>query len=146
MRLVRKPYLLERDRDLDPIRRRQRVKLQTIGMLRRTLARLDVTSRTMFALVGKGSCFAGTLLELALAADRQYMLALSGDAARPRIALSEMNFGAYPAVHGQSRLAARFYGAREIVEFDALKHVPAWLERGLARPAVQRGLEIPKRP
>jgi GST-like protein len=38
-----------------------------------------------------------------------------------------------------------FYGARELVEFDALKHVPAWLERGLARPAVQRGLEIPKR-
>jgi GST-like protein len=39
-----------------------------------------------------------------------------------------------------------FYGAREIVEFDALKRVPAWLERGLARPAVQRGLDIPKRP
>jgi GSH-dependent disulfide-bond oxidoreductase len=39
-----------------------------------------------------------------------------------------------------------FYGAREIVAFDELKHVPAWLERGLARPAVQRGLEIPKRP
>jgi GST-like protein len=39
-----------------------------------------------------------------------------------------------------------FYGARDLVEFDALKNVPAWLERGLARPAVQRGLEIPKRP
>ena len=39
-----------------------------------------------------------------------------------------------------------FYGARELVEFDALRHVPAWLERGLARPAVQRGLDIPKRP
>ena len=39
-----------------------------------------------------------------------------------------------------------FYGARELVAFDELKHVPAWLERGLARPAVQRGLEIPKRP
>jgi GST-like protein len=39
-----------------------------------------------------------------------------------------------------------FYGARDLVAFDALKHVPAWLERGLARPAVQRGLEIPKRP
>jgi len=38
-----------------------------------------------------------------------------------------------------------FYGAREIVDFDRLKHVPVWLERGLARPAVQRGLEIPKR-
>jgi GSH-dependent disulfide-bond oxidoreductase len=39
-----------------------------------------------------------------------------------------------------------FYGARDLVEFDTLEHVPAWLERGLARPAVQRGLEIPKRP
>jgi GST-like protein len=38
------------------------------------------------------------------------------------------------------------YGAREIVAFDTLTHVPAWLERGLARPAVERGLNIPKRP
>jgi benzoyl-CoA-dihydrodiol lyase len=83
---------------------------ETIGMLRRTFARLDVTSRTLFALIDKGSCFAGTLLELALAADRQYMLALPDDAARPRIALSEMNFGLYPAVHRKSRIAARFYG------------------------------------
>ena len=37
------------------------------------------------------------------------------------------------------------YGARDIVKFDELTHVPAWLERGLARPAVQRGLDIPKR-
>ncbi len=82
---------------------------ETIGMLRRTLARLDVTSRTLFALIDTGSCFAGTLLELALAADRQYMLTLPDDAAQPRIALSEMNFGAYPAVHRKSRIAARFY-------------------------------------
>jgi GST-like protein len=46
---------------------------------------------------------------------------------------------------GWVRNLVGFYGAREIVEFDALKQVPAWLERGLARPAVQRGLEIPKR-
>jgi GST-like protein len=39
-----------------------------------------------------------------------------------------------------------FYGAGELVEFDSLTHVPAWLERGLARPAVQRGLDSPKRP
>ena len=39
-----------------------------------------------------------------------------------------------------------FYEARDLVQFDALQHVPAWLERGLARPAVQRGLQIPKRP
>ncbi|MEK1890699.1 MAG: glutathione S-transferase N-terminal domain-containing protein [Phyllobacterium sp.] len=47
---------------------------------------------------------------------------------------------------GWVRNLVGFYGAREIVEFDSLKHVPAWLERGLARPAVQRGLDIPKRP
>jgi GST-like protein len=47
---------------------------------------------------------------------------------------------------GWVRNLVGFYGAREIVEFDALKNVPAWLERGLARPAVQRGVNIPKRP
>ena len=82
---------------------------ETTGMLRRTLARLDVTSRTLYALVEPGSCFAGTLLELALAADRTYMLdAREGDA--PAIALSAMNFGAYPMVNEQARAASRFYG------------------------------------
>ena len=85
---------------------------ETIGMLRRTLARLDVTSRTLFALIEPGSCFAGTLFELALAADRSYMHAVEGDAA-PRVALSELNFGTYPMVNGASRLAARFYGEGE---------------------------------
>ena len=47
---------------------------------------------------------------------------------------------------GWVRNLVGFYGARELVEFDSLKEVSAWLERGLARPAVQRGLEIPKRP
>ena len=46
---------------------------------------------------------------------------------------------------GWVRNLVGFYGARELVEFDELRQVPAWLERGLARPAVQRGLEIPKR-
>ena len=83
---------------------------ETTGMLRRTLARLDVTSRTLYALMETGSCFAGTLLELALAADRGYMLALPDDrAGAPPIALSAMNFGAYAMVNGLSRLAARFY-------------------------------------
>jgi GST-like protein len=49
------------------------------------------------------------------------------------------------ALLGWVRNLIGFYGAREIVAFDALKHVPAWLDRGLARPAVQRGLDIPKR-
>jgi benzoyl-CoA-dihydrodiol lyase len=84
---------------------------ETIGMLRRTLARLDVTSRSLYAIVDGNSCFAGTLLELALAADRTYMLALPDDAdAAPAIALSEVNTGVYPVVNGRSRLAVRFDG------------------------------------
>jgi benzoyl-CoA-dihydrodiol lyase len=84
---------------------------ETIGMLRRTLARLDVTSRTLIALVERDTCFAGTLAELLLAADRSYMLALPDDQAQEaRITLSDMNFGSYPMVNGQYRIAARFYG------------------------------------
>lgn len=83
---------------------------ETIGVLRRTLARLDVSSRTLFALIEPGSCFAGTLAELAFAADRTYMLALPDDADRaPRLALSEANFVLYPMVNDQTRLARRFY-------------------------------------
>jgi benzoyl-CoA-dihydrodiol lyase len=81
---------------------------EVIGMLRRTLARLDVSSRTLYALVEPGSCFAGTLAELALAADRTYMLSLEDAQRAPKLALSAMNFGAYPMVNGQSRLARRF--------------------------------------
>jgi benzoyl-CoA-dihydrodiol lyase len=83
---------------------------EVTGLLRRTLARLDVSSRSLFALVEPGSCFAGTLAELAFAADRTYMLALPDDSARaPRLQLGELNFGTYPMVNGQSRLARRFY-------------------------------------
>jgi benzoyl-CoA-dihydrodiol lyase len=87
--------------------------------LRRTLKRLDVSSRSIFALVEPGSCFAGTLLELALAADRSYMLAgTRPDDDRPAavIRLTELNFGAYPTVSGLSRLAGRFLGDRERLE------------------------------
>ncbi len=80
---------------------------ETIGMLRRTLARLDVSSRSLFALVDRGSCFVGTLLELALAADRTYVLA-EDDETAPRVAFSRANFGLYPEVNGRSRLATRF--------------------------------------
>jgi benzoyl-CoA-dihydrodiol lyase len=83
---------------------------ETIGMLRRTLARLDVTSRTLIALIELRSCFVGTLAELALAADRSYMLARPDDASAPRIALSPQNFGAYPTIGGTARIDARFYG------------------------------------
>ena len=94
---------------------------ETIGLLRRTLARLDVSSRSMFALIERGSCFAGSFLEIALAADRSYMLALpdappsspQADAAgvcAPKIALSAMNFGTFPMVSHETRLQRRFYG------------------------------------
>jgi benzoyl-CoA-dihydrodiol lyase len=82
---------------------------ETIAMLRRTLARLDVSSRTMYAVIEPGSCFAGLLFELALAADRSYMLALpeeEGDA--PKIALDEFNFGLLPAVNDRGRVETRF--------------------------------------
>ena len=82
---------------------------ETLGMLRRTLARLDVSSRSLFALIEPGSCFAGTLAELAFCADRAYQLALPGDAKAPTLTLHEVNFGHYPMVNGQSRLARRFY-------------------------------------
>jgi benzoyl-CoA-dihydrodiol lyase len=82
---------------------------ETIGLWRRTLSRLDLSSRTLFALIERGSCFAGTLFELALAADRSYMQSLPDDAdAEPRIALSAMNEGRYPMANGRTRLANRF--------------------------------------
>jgi benzoyl-CoA-dihydrodiol lyase len=83
---------------------------ETMGLLRRTLARLDVSSRSLFALIDQGSCFAGTLAELALAADRSYMLALPDDpACAPQLQLSELNLGYFPMVNHQSRLQRRFY-------------------------------------
>jgi benzoyl-CoA-dihydrodiol lyase len=99
---------------------------ETIGYLRRTLSRLDVTSRSLFALVDEGSCFAGTLLEIALACDRIYHLAAPSDEARgPKIALSAENFGDYPMASGQSRLGRRFYD-----ESEALGP----LERNIGKP------------
>ena len=87
---------------------------ETIGMLRRTLARIDVSSRSLFALIEPGSCFAGTFAELAFAADRSYMAALpSNQDEEPDITLSEANFGLYPMVTHQSRLARRFYEEAE---------------------------------
>ena len=80
------------------------------GMLRRTLARLDVSARSLFAVVDQDSCFAGTLAELLLAADRSYMLdnRAEGGNEQPRVTLSGANFGAYPTLSGRTRLAGRF--------------------------------------
>jgi len=69
-----------------------------------------VSSRSLFALIEPGSCFAGSLLEIALAADRSYQLMLPDDAARsPKITVADSNFGLFPMVTGQSRLQRRFY-------------------------------------
>ncbi|MEQ3554247.1 2,3-epoxybenzoyl-CoA dihydrolase [Pseudonocardia nematodicida] len=80
----------------------------------RTLKRLDVTSRSLIALIEPGSCFAGALLELALACDRQYMLdgTIDGDEQgdEAQLMLSASNFGTFPMGNGLSRLASRFYG------------------------------------
>jgi benzoyl-CoA-dihydrodiol lyase len=90
---------------------------ETVGALRRTLSRIDVSSRSLFALIEPGSCFAGTYLELALACDRQYQLALPDDLARaPRIAVGEINFGTYPMATGESRLDRRFYGEQPALD------------------------------
>jgi benzoyl-CoA-dihydrodiol lyase len=89
---------------------------ETIGLLRRTLARLDVSSRSLFALVDEESCFAGTLLEIALSADRIYMLALPDSPERaPKITVSPLNFGTLPMVTAQSRIARRFYEDENMV-------------------------------
>jgi benzoyl-CoA-dihydrodiol lyase len=76
---------------------------------KRTLKRLDTTARSFLALIDGESCFAGSLLELALAADRSYMLASDG----PHLAVSEMNLGPLPMANGLSRLATRFLGEPE---------------------------------
>jgi benzoyl-CoA-dihydrodiol lyase len=93
---------------------------ETIGLLRRTLARIDVSSRSLFALIEPGSCFAGTFAELAFACDRSYMAALpSNEEDESTITLSEVNFGLYPMVTHQSRLARRFY--EEAEPLDAVR-------------------------
>jgi benzoyl-CoA-dihydrodiol lyase len=89
---------------------------EVLGMLRRTFARLDVSSRSIYAVVEPESCFAGSLLELALAADRVYMLDLAEGEGGASVMLSEMNFGPLPMVNQLSRIAARFYQASETIE------------------------------
>ncbi|MEZ5740003.1 MAG: 2,3-epoxybenzoyl-CoA dihydrolase [Burkholderiaceae bacterium] len=83
---------------------------ETIGLLRRTFSRFDVSSRSLFALIEPGSCFAGTLLELALVCDRVYHLALPDEPDKaPRITVGGANDALYPMITGQSRLQRRFY-------------------------------------
>ncbi|MCC2674868.1 MAG: Unsaturated acyl-CoA hydratase [Ramlibacter sp.] len=107
---------------------------ETIGALRRTLARLDVTSRSLIALVDEGSCFAGTLYELALACDRIYMLDLpdAPDAA-PALRLNAANFGRYPEVNGLTRLQTRLYEDEStIAQLQGLQDSPLRADQALA--------------
>jgi len=80
---------------------------ETLGMLRRTFARLEVSSRSLYAVAKPESCFVGTLLELLLAADRAYMLDADEDGPQTALALSDMNLGALPTVAGMTRLEAK---------------------------------------
>ena len=82
---------------------------EVLGMMRRTFQRLEVSSRSMFSIVTPGSCFAGTLFEIALASDRVYMLQTEEGEPAATLMLSPINFGSLPMVSGRSRLAARFY-------------------------------------
>lgn len=84
---------------------------ETIGMLRRTLSRLDVSSRSIYAIVKPGSAFAGILAELLFAADRSYMLeTISNPEAGPELLLDEANFGLFPMANGVGRLQSRYLG------------------------------------
>jgi benzoyl-CoA-dihydrodiol lyase len=95
---------------------------ETIGLLRRTLARLDVSSRSLFAVIDEGSAFAGMFAEFTLAADRGYMLVLPEEPEKaPTLTLSDVNFGLFPMVTGQSRLARRFYD--DAKQIDAARAV-----------------------
>jgi benzoyl-CoA-dihydrodiol lyase len=89
---------------------------EVLGMMRRTFARLDVTSRSIFAFIEPGTCFTGTLAELALSADRVYMLDSQEAAAPATITLSGMNFAPLPMFNHLSRLAARFQRDPEQME------------------------------
>lgn len=83
---------------------------ETLGHMRRTFARIDVSSRSLFALIDENTCFAGCLAEFAFMADRAYMLSLPDSPEKaPQLTLSAMNFGLLPMITGQSRLARRFY-------------------------------------
>jgi len=109
---------------------------EVLGMMRRTLARLEVTSRSIYAIAEQGACFAGTLLELALAADRIYMRDTEEGEGAATLTLSEMNFGPLPMVHHLSRLSARFY--EDAAQVESLRNLIG--KKLSASEALQAGL------
>lgn len=104
---------------------------EIVHLVKRVLKRLDVTSKSFFALIDRESCFAGSLFELALAADRAYMLEADGVA----IAMSDLNAGALPMANGLSRLQTRFLKnpghAQEAARFRGKLSAAQALEQGL---------------
>jgi benzoyl-CoA-dihydrodiol lyase len=109
---------------------------EVLGMMRRMFARLEVTSRSMYAIAEPGACFAGTLLELALAADRIYMRDTEEGGNTATITLSEMNFGPLPMVNHLSRLGARFY--EDAAQIESLRGLIG--KKLSAREALEVGL------
>jgi benzoyl-CoA-dihydrodiol lyase len=108
---------------------------EVLGMMRRTFARIDVTSRSLFAVIEPNSCFAGSLFELALAADRVYMQdTQEGEAAT--VTLSKINFGALPMTNHLSRLQARFYQDEQKIN-ELRSHIGKKLS---AKQALEAGL------
>ena len=102
---------------------------EVLHHMKRVLKRLDLTARSLFALVDEGSCFAGSLFELALAADRSYMLA---GADGPKVALSALNLGPLPMANGLSRLATRFLsGDAPAIGLEEALDAEAALQAGL---------------
>ena len=95
---------------------------EVLHHMKRVLKRLDLTARSLIALVDEGSCFAGSLFEICLAADRSYMLATEGG---PTLALSALNRGSFPTASGLSRLQMRFLGDPQRAEAPLGEPLPA---------------------
>ena len=102
---------------------------EVLLLQKRVLKRLDLTARSLFALIEPGSCFSGSMLELALAADRVFMI----DAAATHVALSVVNFGAFPMSNGLTRLESRFLYDPSLVA--KLKDETGLLDAGAAMKA-----------
>ena len=104
-------HVLAADRALHAAAKESWLATEILALQARVLRRLDLTSKSLFALVDRESCFVGSLLEIALAADRQYMLADAGSSKggeKVSVETSVANAGAFPMSHGLSRLQVRF--------------------------------------
>jgi benzoyl-CoA-dihydrodiol lyase len=101
---------------------------EVLHHMKRVLKRLDLTARTFYAVIDQGSCFAGSLFELALAADRSYMLAANDG---PSVTLSAMNDGPLPMSNGLSRFETRFLAGRPEIPRDQPMDGDEALEKGL---------------